>query len=101
MKGKRFLERKNKIHLIKEVKVTKFSSGNQMIIRSLLRKLPKQQKKAIILRFWEDQSIDEIAGTLKISWDDANELIENGLLLLKKEFIANTMCLKGKSPLVS
>ena len=80
--------------------MSKFFPGNQIIIRSLLRQLPEKQKKAIILRFWEDQSIDEIARTLKISWDDADELIEKGLLILKKEFIVNTMCLKSKSPLV-
>ena len=66
----------------------KFSYADQTIIRSLLRKLPCKYRKAIILRFWHEYSISDIAKILRITWVEADFVIEKALIELK------TNCLK-------
>jgi len=62
---------------------SKFTEIDYGIVRALLRKLPAKQRYAITLKFWNEYSIDEIAKTLRISWHEANEIIEDGLSRLK------------------
>ena len=61
----------------------KFSNVDQAIIRSSLRKLPCKYRKAIILRFWYEYSIFEVAKFLRINWIEADFIIEEALIELK------------------
>lgn len=62
-----------------------FLNGDKIIVRSLLKKLPFKQRKAIILRFWYSQSISDVACALRITWDETDKILTNGLLMLKRE----------------
>jgi hypothetical protein len=53
-------------------------------VRSELRKLPDQIRLAIILRFWHHETIESISQYMNIKWYEANKLIEDGVILLKK-----------------
>ena len=68
--------------------ITKFSEGDKVIVRSLLRKLPLKQRKAIILRFWHNYSISDVARELRISWKKSYKMITGGLVKLRKECMA-------------
>ena len=64
---------------------SEFSIEDQAIARSLLRKLPPKQRKVMVLRFWHNYSIFEIAKALRITWGEADKIIKEVLLNLKKE----------------
>lgn len=65
----------------------KFSVEDQIIARSLSRKLRPRQRKAIILRFWHDYTIFEVAKSLRVSWEKADEIIKEALVKLKHECV--------------
>ena len=65
--------------------MSKFSNEDQIIVRSLLRKLPQRQQKAIILIFWDNYSVSEVARKLKVSWEEADKTILRGLMKLRNE----------------
>lgn len=64
---------------------SEFSTEDQIIARSLLRRLPPKQRKAVILRFWHNYSIFEIAKALRVTWGEADKIIKDALLNLKKD----------------
>lgn len=64
-----------------------FSAEDQVIVRSLLKRLPSKQKKAIVLRFWHNYSIFEIAKSLRVSWGEADVLLKDAMISLKKDCI--------------
>lgn len=45
--------------------------------------LGSHAQRALYLRFWENYDIQEISEALKISWDQADQLIESSLATLK------------------
>jgi DNA-directed RNA polymerase specialized sigma24 family protein len=47
-------------------------------------------QRAIYLRFWENYEIEEIANELRISWDQADRLIENALKILRLQLSKNS-----------
>lgn len=49
-----------------------------------LTSLSPPAQKAINLRFWENYTIEEIANVLRISWDNADQLIESSLIELRE-----------------
>ena len=61
-----------------------FNEFDKNLVRSFLRKLPQDQRTAIVLKFWEDYSLSQIASELEITWDGAAHLIENGIQSLRK-----------------
>ncbi len=63
----------------------KFSVEDQIIARSLSRKLRPRQRKAIVLRFWYEYSIFEVAKSLRVSWEDADRTIKDALAKLKQD----------------
>lgn len=69
--------------------VAKFSAEDQIIARSLSRKLQTRQRQVVALRFWYDCSIFEIAGLLGISWDEADRVIKDALVRLKQGCLAH------------
>ena len=64
---------------------SKFTEEDQVTARSLLKKLPPKQKKAIVLRFWHNYSVFEIARSLRVTWGEADSLIKDALLKMKKD----------------
>ncbi len=66
-----------------------FTSEDQVIARSLLKRLPPRQRKAIVLRFWHNYSIFEVAKALRISWGEADQVIKHGLVKMKKDCMKN------------
>jgi len=54
-------------------------------LNSTLANLEDRQRIALYLRFWESQSIREIAYFLKISWSEADQLIDSTLAELRTE----------------
>ena len=65
----------------------KFSVEDQIIARSLSRKLKPRQRKAIVLRFWHDYTIFEVAKTLGMTWEQADKTIKDALAKLKQECV--------------
>lgn len=66
-----------------------FSVEDQIIARSLSRKLKPKQRQAVMLRFWHDCSIFEIAKSLGVSWDEADKIIRDALARLKEQCLAH------------
>lgn len=52
-----------------------------------LASLSPQGQRAINLRFWENYTIEEISECLGVSWDDADQIIEQSLKELKSLLI--------------
>ena len=49
--------------------------------------LESQKRQAIQLRFWEQNTIEDIAKILKISWDEADKLIEATICELRQKLL--------------
>ncbi|MEZ4743987.1 MAG: hypothetical protein R3B45_16325 [Bdellovibrionota bacterium] len=62
-----------------------FSQEDQIIARSLMKKLPLKHRKALALRFWHNQSIFEISKIIRASWEDTDRIIKEALRILKSE----------------
>ncbi len=62
-----------------------FTLVDQVIARALLRKLPPKQRKALVLRFWHNYTLVEVAKSLRVSWGEADEIMKSALLALKDE----------------
>lgn len=59
-------------------------------IKTLHQSLPKLSDEEIIsiyLRFWENKTIEEIAGILRKSWDETDHLIDSAIGNLRMGFI--------------
>ena len=72
----------------------KVTSQDKVIARSMVKKLPFKQRKAVTLRFWHNKSIFEIAKALRMTWGEADNLLKDALLQLKD----NCICLLYTSP---
>ena len=64
----------------------------QMINR-FINQLPKRQKEAIYLRFFENMSNDEIAEVMGIKYQTATNLIHEALASLRQSFPINSISL--------
>ena len=73
----------------------KFSVEDQIIARSLSRKLLPKQRQAVMLRFWHDCSIFEIARSLGVTWDEADRMIKDALSKLKQGCMAQPHFSRG------
>ena len=65
---------------------SKSSEENINHLRMLLPTLSQQARIAIQLRFWENMTIQEIAGLLEVSWEQADRLIEDSIQQLRDGF---------------
>ena len=65
---------------------TKSLEENIRVLRILLPMLSQQERIAIQLRFWENMTIQEIAGLLELSWEQADRLIEDSVQQLRNGF---------------
>lgn len=61
------------------------SADNIEKLKVLLPKLPRKARIAIQLRFWENMTIEEISNFLRLSWDQADQLIENSIKALREK----------------
>ena len=59
-----------------------------------LIELPSLNQRAINLRFWENCTIAEISGHLRLSWDQTDRLISDSLFQLRAQLE------KAEAPLV-
>lgn len=55
--------------------------GSSLLVA--LTELSPQGQRAINLRFWENYTIEEISDDLRMTWDEADELIEQSLKQLR------------------
>ena len=75
--------------------VAKFSVEDRVIARSLSRKLKPKQRQAVLMRFWHDCSIFEIAKSLGVTWDEADRMIKDALARLKQGCMAQPHFSRG------
>ena len=61
------------------------SASNFEKLHQLLKQLSWQHRCALHLRFWEDQSISQIAGSMNLTWEQADQLIEEAVEQLRTE----------------
>jgi len=62
-------------------------------INRFINQLPKRQKEAVYLRFFENMSNDEIAEVMGIKYQTATNLIHEALSSLRQSFPANSVSL--------
>ena len=62
-------------------------------INRFINQLPKRQKEAVYLRFFENMSNDEIAGVMGIKYQTATNLIHEALASLRQSFPINSVSL--------
>jgi RNA polymerase sigma factor (sigma-70 family) len=60
-------------------------------LNRLINALPSRQKEALYLRYTQDLSIDQVANTLDINYQSANNLIHRALLSIRKEWRTCTL----------
>lgn len=60
-----------------------FTSNDVEIVRAGMSYLRACERQILIYRFWEDKTIDEIATTLCMRWDEVNSSIDSSLAKLK------------------
>lgn len=60
-----------------------YSNLDKKIVVALLRKLPLRQRVALTLRFWHNFEILEVAREINLTWDETDQLIDEGLRRLK------------------
>jgi RNA polymerase sigma factor (sigma-70 family) len=55
-------------------------------LNQIMNNLPSRQKEALYLRYNQELTIDQIAHTLEINYQSANNLLHRALLYLRKEW---------------
>jgi RNA polymerase sigma factor (sigma-70 family) len=63
------------------------------LLNQLINALPPRQKEALYLRYNQDLSIEQVANTLDINYQSANNLLHRALLCIRKEWQANLLLL--------
>ncbi|OAZ05437.1 RNA polymerase sigma factor [Flavobacterium succinicans] len=58
-------------------------------LNHLINDLPSRQKEALYLRYTQELTVDQIADTLDINYQSANNLLHRALLNLRKEWKEN------------
>jgi DNA-directed RNA polymerase specialized sigma subunit len=61
----------------------RFTSNDVEIVRAGLSYLTTCERQILIYRFWEEKTIEEIAGLLEMKWEEVNRSIETALKILK------------------
>ena len=54
-----------------------------------IRKIPERQRTALILRYYADLSVEQVATTMGCPFATAKSLIQRGLVQLRKELAAD------------
>jgi RNA polymerase sigma factor (sigma-70 family) len=58
-------------------------------LNQLINDLPSRQKEALYLRYTQELSVDQIADTLDINYQSANNLLHRALLSIRREWRTN------------
>jgi RNA polymerase sigma factor (sigma-70 family) len=58
-------------------------------LNHLINDLPSRQKEALYLRYTQELTVDQIADTLDINYQSANNLLHRALLSLRKDWKGN------------
>lgn len=69
---------------LKGVHMNDFNHISKHELHKAVASLEDHKTEAIILRYWSNMTIEEISKIMRISWAQANQLIEAALLELKK-----------------
>ena len=67
-----------------------FSSNDQAVVRKAVAQLHGNEHAVIVLRFWEANTISEIAGILDLTWQEVETHLTQALIKLKN------LCLKDR-----
>lgn len=60
-----------------------FTFLDQAVLHLGLEELSSFERQLLILRFWENFTIEEISRLFKVSWSEVDETIENSFLKLR------------------
>lgn len=67
-----------------------FSSKDQGVVRRAVANLQGNEHAVVVLRFWESNTISEIAGILDLTWQEVESYLTQALTKLK------VFCLKDR-----
>lgn len=77
------------------MKRSSLSKDDAWVLKTLINQLPPKQRRAITLRFWGQQSIFEIAAAMRVTWGEADELLNVAIQNLKKECMNHPRLMRG------
>ncbi|WP_086820249.1 SigE family RNA polymerase sigma factor [Allokutzneria sp. NRRL B-24872] len=83
--SRRFWRRRERASAeLPEVAVPAVSSEEALDLRRALAQLPARQRAVVVLRFWEDQSVEEVANLLGCAQGTVKSQASKGLAALRK-----------------
>ena len=78
-----------------------FDEADYRILRKALNRLRERDAEIIFLRFWHEQAIEEIAGAMRMSWDQVDLRIERSLERLKEICLSDPYFSRSPLPIPS
>lgn len=66
-----------------------FTANDQAILRAGVNKLSLIDRQIVIYRFWENYSIQEIAESFEMTWDEVDQSINSSMEKLKQFYLAH------------
>ena len=73
-----------------------FTAKDQAILRDGINKLGIIDRQVMIYRFWENYSIQEIAESFDMTWNEVDQSINASMEKLKKFYLAQKGCGSGR-----
>jgi DNA-directed RNA polymerase specialized sigma24 family protein len=73
-----------------------FSENDYKVVRHSIRKLSRLDQVIVQLRFWHHCEIMEIAGFLKLSWDEVYNRLEASFKTLRESCLSNSNFSRSK-----
>ena len=58
----------------------------KVILRKLVSQLPENEKSAVILKFWDNKNIEDIATELRVRKTTAQKFLDSALKKIRSEF---------------
>jgi RNA polymerase sigma factor (sigma-70 family) len=85
-RARRRLTAKEKSHLLADAAApsTAGADGSRVAVITALRSLPERQREALVLRFWLDLPLAEVADAMGVRTGTAKSLVSRGLATLEK-----------------
>lgn len=60
-----------------------FPKTDYLVVRQAIARLPASQMKVVVLRFWSNYSLIEIARLMRLSYDAVERLLSQALIQLR------------------
>lgn len=86
-----FLDSKKKKHLdtvpleiLPETASPAEETESRLVVMEALRQLPPRTRAVVVLRYWEDMSVEQTAGVLNMSQGSVKSMASRGLGLLRR-----------------